>query len=274
MEITQQFFYKLKVFLRKYYLRNHLKFIFYFLKAALNLFIKNIFLRGQCNICNKKTIFFYYPLDESLANLSSSYNESGVCFFCGCSHRNRVIYSIVRKQSEGKFNPSIYLPAGDGSLFRIIKRNFSNHRFSDYYPDGILTDNKIPHEDLTNLSFKKNSFDFVVSEHVMEHINDPKQAFEEIYRVLRPGGQYIFSIPFEANKKSVERITKDFKALLPNKYHLDPLRSNGALVFNDFSKHDFLKKFVMPKFKKAEIVEDITYIKDIEVVSEVLVLEK
>ena len=39
-----------------------------------------------------------------------------------------------------------------------------------------------------NLSFDNNSFDVVVCTHVYEHVPDSKKLFDEIYRVLKPGG--------------------------------------------------------------------------------------
>lgn len=43
-------------------------------------------------------------------------------------------------------------------------------------------------EDAMNLSFRDNSFDVVVCTHVYEHVSNPKKMFDEIYRVLKPGG--------------------------------------------------------------------------------------
>lgn len=38
------------------------------------------------------------------------------------------------------------------------------------------------------LRFRGNSFDVVVCTHVYEHVSNPKKLFNEIYRVLKPGG--------------------------------------------------------------------------------------
>lgn len=47
--------------------------------------------------------------------------------------------------------------------------------------------------DALNLPFQDNSFNVVVCSHVYEHVPDPYRMFNEIYRVLKPGGVCYFS---------------------------------------------------------------------------------
>ncbi|HSA06126.1 MAG TPA: class I SAM-dependent methyltransferase [Candidatus Gastranaerophilales bacterium] len=46
------------------------------------------------------------------------------------------------------------------------------------------------------LPFSDNSADIILCAAVLEHVEDPFKAFKEIYRVLKPGGFFIGSIPF------------------------------------------------------------------------------
>ena len=48
----------------------------------------------------------------------------------------------------------------------------------------------------TALAFDDGSFDTVFSTQVLEHVDDHQRAFAEINRVLKPGGYFIFSVPF------------------------------------------------------------------------------
>jgi SAM-dependent methyltransferase len=41
------------------------------------------------------------------------------------------------------------------------------------------------------------SYDFVHSSHCLEHLHDPKQGLKNWFRVLRPGGHLIFTVPDE-----------------------------------------------------------------------------
>lgn len=55
--------------------------------------------------------------------------------------------------------------------------------------------------DICNLPFPENEFDFIICNHVLEHIPDDTKAMEEIYRVLKPGGTAILQIPYKADLK-------------------------------------------------------------------------
>ena len=46
-----------------------------------------------------------------------------------------------------------------------------------------------------NLPFPNNTFDAVITFEVLEHVVDPVQMVKELYRVLKPGGQVVLSVP-------------------------------------------------------------------------------
>ncbi len=56
--------------------------------------------------------------------------------------------------------------------------------------------------DICNLPFKDNTFNFVICNHVLEHIPDDTKAMEEIFRVMSKGGTAILQVPYEANRKT------------------------------------------------------------------------
>lgn len=43
--------------------------------------------------------------------------------------------------------------------------------------------------------FKDNEFDIVYSSHCLEHLNDPKKALEEIWRISKPNAKLILIVP-------------------------------------------------------------------------------
>ena len=59
-------------------------------------------------------------------------------------------------------------------------------------------------ESCDKLAFYNGYFDYVTMLAVIEHLDNPEDAFQEIHRVLKPGGRFIFTTP----KKSAEWLLK------------------------------------------------------------------
>jgi SAM-dependent methyltransferase len=56
--------------------------------------------------------------------------------------------------------------------------------------------------DICDLPFEDNEYDFIICNHVLEHIPDDTKAMQELYRVLAPGGTAILQVPYEADRKT------------------------------------------------------------------------
>lgn len=98
-------------------------------------------------------------------------------------------------------------------------------------------------QNVQRLTFNDRSFDLVSSTEVLEHVPDYKKAFGEIYRVLKSGGKFIFTVPLYLNMETSQRASMSDQGLVHIKepvYHGDHLRKKGALVFWDFGS-DFVK---------------------------------
>lgn len=59
--------------------------------------------------------------------------------------------------------------------------------------------------DLQAVPYSDDYFDFVLANHVLEHVQDDAQALREIFRVLRPGGHAILQTPYASG------LTKTFE---------------------------------------------------------------
>lgn len=56
--------------------------------------------------------------------------------------------------------------------------------------------------DICNLPFEDNTYDFIICNHVLEHIPDDTKAMQELYRVLAPGGTAILQVPYDRSRES------------------------------------------------------------------------
>ena len=54
--------------------------------------------------------------------------------------------------------------------------------------------------DICDLPFDDNSYDFIICNHVLEHIPDDTKAMQEIFRVLAPGGTAILQVPYDRTR--------------------------------------------------------------------------
>lgn len=80
----------------------------------------------------------------------------------------------------------------------------------------------------------------MISSDVLEHVVDINAAFEEMKRVLKPGGKHIFSIPMYDGMTRQRASIEDgrIKYILPKHYHCDPAKDGNGfiLVFWDYGK--------------------------------------
>lgn len=61
----------------------------------------------------------------------------------------------------------------------------------------VITEANFPEENVLDLSYSDESFDLVVADQVLEHVEGlPERAFEELFRVLRPGGYAVVTTCF------------------------------------------------------------------------------
>jgi 2-polyprenyl-3-methyl-5-hydroxy-6-metoxy-1,4-benzoquinol methylase len=64
-------------------------------------------------------------------------------------------------------------------------------------PDGVTI---LKNYEATVEAFGANSFDVVISNHALEHIDNPSNALRECFELLRPGGKLIVVVPSESHK--------------------------------------------------------------------------
>ena len=79
--------------------------------------------------------------------------------------------------------------------------NFKSHfkKYITFDLESPLADIK---GDICNLPFNDNQFDYILCNHVLEHVYDDQMAMNEIFRVLKKGGIAILQVPIDYNKEN------------------------------------------------------------------------
>ena len=188
---------------------------------------------GKCPICESWSVFL-----ATDGWLRDSYR----CVRCLSIPRQRALVTAIERISPHWRELTIHESSPSGAASTMLEASCVNYSFSQYFPDIQPGDYKgdIRCENLESLSFSSDTFDIFITQDVMEHIFDPAKAFQEIARVLKPGGIHVFTTPvrFE-NAKSEQRALLDNGKVInikPPEYHKNPVDENGSLVTYDFGR--------------------------------------
>ncbi|MEM7301156.1 MAG: class I SAM-dependent methyltransferase [Pseudomonadota bacterium] len=135
----------------------------------------------ECPICGYKGLF-------TSVNRPPRWNAR--CPSCDSRERHRLAWFYY---GENGIEPGRGL-----QVLHFAPEPYLYERMKDD-PGYIAVDPKMPgvehREDMRNLTFADGTFDFTIAHHVLEHIDDDAKAMGELYRVLKPGGTAILSVP-------------------------------------------------------------------------------
>ena len=220
-------------------------------------------LDGYCAVCMKSTTFHVdsqYAFSDAEGNLYPNWRERLVCRYCELNNRTRASIHLFQQECHPPKNAQIYITEQTTPLFSWISHNYSSVIGSEFLnahlQSGFISSTGIRHESLANLSFPDESFDFILSFDVFEHIPDYKIAISECFRVLKDGGKMIFSVPFHFESEDNIVLAKvlsngSVDYLMEPEYHGDPLNSNGCLCFYHFG-WNLLSEFQEVGFQSAK----------------------
>ena len=113
--------------------------------------------------------------------------------------------------------------------------------------------------DICDLPIKDNTYDFILCNHVLEHVLDDNKAMSELYRVLKKGGTGIFQVPIDMNRKKTFQDDSITDKLERNKIfgQYDHVRVYGKDYFNKLKNTGFKVKQIdySKEFSDEEILK-------------------
>ena len=144
---------------------------------------------------------FDLPVIKEKEIIGGGYRINNICPRCQSTDRDRLIYLYLKEKTDFfTGNQRVLHVAPEPSLYKVFKKMDNlNYYAGTKYQEGFYYNDELPVIDLRTLSFDDNTFDFVIANHVLEHIREEKQVLNEIYRVLKPGGTAVLQVPI-ANK--------------------------------------------------------------------------
>ncbi|HEX9861014.1 MAG TPA: methyltransferase domain-containing protein, partial [Nitrospirota bacterium] len=200
--------------------------------------------------CGKPTVFrIIHP------NL----RENVICANCRSINRQRQIAHVMLSNIHGGKPPAtarigefpkdkvVWNLETTRALHDHLKARIGDNYIASEFIDPSMksgdTRDGIMHVDLQDTHFADDSIDFIVHGDILEHMPWPEKAVVEMFRVLKPGGRTIFTVPFYRHRFTNEKraVVDDgaeggVRHILPELYHDDPMRpQDGVLVYNIFA---------------------------------------
>lgn len=153
--------------------------------------------------------------------------------------RHRLLWIYLKDHTTFFTAPHKVLHFAPEQAFYKRFRRLENLDYTTTDLNSPLADVKA---DICDLPFPDNSFDFILCNHVLEHIPDDTKAMKELYRILQPGGTAILQIPQDLKR---EKTFEDNSITDPKERarifgQYDHVRVYGRDFFNKLRKVGFI----------------------------------
>lgn len=215
--------------------------------------------RFSCPVCGQRSrpLYDFPDVPLRLEHRIGILRETLQCANCLASMRQRTLAlallgvlnerwsshleSITELASRGFAGLSVLDSDNFSAMSHILRacRGYLRCSYLPSRPWGAEIEPGYFNQDLQHLTFADASCDLVLTSDVMEHVRDSSAAHREIFRILRPGGAYVFTVPFDSSSEQdirlVDTTTEVDVFLCKPQIHGDPL-SCGALAYRVFGR--------------------------------------
>lgn len=134
--------------------------------------------------------------------IGGGWRKNWQCPECGCVDRVRWVYYVLCNHTDIFERPCNILHFAPEAA--ISQRILEAQPASAYFPVDIAPGNGICRVDMTAIPFSDGTFDYVIANHVLEHIIEEEKALSELKRVIKLDGSIILSFPICADRNTYE----------------------------------------------------------------------
>ncbi|NNL81678.1 MAG: class I SAM-dependent methyltransferase [Flavobacteriaceae bacterium] len=112
--------------------------------------------------------------------------------------RHRLLWLYLKNKTDFFKAPLKVLHFAPEQAFLSRFRKLKNLDYTTTDLNSPIADIKA---DICDLPFDDDSYDFIICNHVLEHIPDDRKAMSELLRILKPGGRAILQIPQDMERE-------------------------------------------------------------------------
>lgn len=200
--------------------------------------------RGYCACC-QAMVRFRVKTGASFDGVPNL-REGMACRRCRMSNRNRLMWHAIGEALGSDADARIALLEAGSPLSQQLARRYPKLIGSEFLGEDHVCGHTymhrgkpLRHESLLSLSYADASLDLIAHNDVLEHVEHYRVALAECCRVLVPGGQLIFTMPFfmflEKNLLRGRTLGDGtVEHLQPPEYHGDGIRSQGIYTWHHF----------------------------------------
>lgn len=176
--------------------RHYLQYVSHFFLQILSLFMRGDRYEDPINGKKYRRLLPYgrlKPRDNALAPDSMSLE------------RHRLMWLYMKERTNFFTSNLKFLHIAPEYCFIKIFKGMKN---LDYITGDLISPWADVKMDVHDIPFDDNSFDVVICNHVLEHVENSQRVMGEFYRVMRPGGWGIFQVPIDRENPKTEEDKK------------------------------------------------------------------
>lgn len=152
---------------------------------------------NYCPVCDSESQFL------SAMSAGVRTRPNAICSNCGSLERHRLTWLLIERElginNINKKKTMLHVAPEASLRQKFTALMGKNYLSADMYEKDV--DVKM---DITNIKYPDSSFDFVMANHVLEHVSDDLKAMRELYRVQKKNGWSILLAPIAKLEKTYE----------------------------------------------------------------------
>lgn len=164
------------------------------------------FKKHTCIICNKKSLYYLpFGVESELYRCDrvsvGGRRKMSVCPFCMSNDRDRWIHYVITNYTD------IYTEKGNILHIapeKAISDKIRENKKCKYITGDIISGYGDVEVNVMNMQFENNFFNYIIMNHVLEHVEDERKAISELKRCLKKEGKLLISFPVWLEGKTIE----------------------------------------------------------------------